>query len=139
MRGINNLLFLERVFMQIFGWIVWSLGCGWAVVVLVSFLVDVFRPNPNVQPMDTELFPYALDGYLSTNEKRMISSLYFIGISASLIMTLVSDISKLHLLWFLPLFHCFGTQWSVRLSRYFQKKRKNKTIVCENNDEDMQR
>ena len=41
--------------------------------------------------------------------------------TAALVITAIGNISKLHLLWFVPIFHLFGTQWLVRLSRYFKK------------------
>jgi len=123
--------------LSIVEWIVWGLACGWAVVAFVSFLVDVFRPDPLIQPMDVYLFPYSLDSYLSTNEKRLISSLYITGITAALTVTAIWDISKLHLLWFLPIFHFFGTQWAVLLSHYFQENAKSKQIVSENGDENI--
>ena len=108
--------------MEVAEWIVWGLGFIWLGFIFFIFLMAFFKPDPHAQPMDAELFPYSLDSYLSINEKRIISTLYLMGMIVALSVTIILDISKLHLLWFIPAFHMFGTQWSIRLFRRVHKK-----------------
>lgn len=56
-------------------------------------------------------FPSGPEAIYPIPLRRMITALYILGITVAIITTAVCDVSKLHLLWFVPLFHFFGTQW----------------------------
>lgn len=88
--------------MELIGWVFWVLALLWTGVSLVSFLVDVFNPNPFVQPMGA---------VFSTNIKRAVGFTYVLGMSTALWGTATLGVSKLHLLWFVPVFHLFGAIW----------------------------
>lgn len=82
--------------MTVLGWVIWALVCAWT---LFSSVILLFT-----QPHDA---------CLSRRAKRTIGLAYFLGMSAALAVTFVW-VSKLHLLWFAPLFYLFGTQWILR-------------------------
>jgi hypothetical protein len=90
--------------MNVVEWVVWGLGFGWAVFSFVSFIGDVFYPNPIAQPTGSGVF-------FSPTIKRLISGFYVVGMAIALAVTAIGDYSKLHLLWFVPIWHFFGTQW----------------------------
>jgi uncharacterized integral membrane protein len=83
-------------------WFVWALSCAIAVWALIAFLVEIFMPDP---------FPSGPEAIYPIPLRRIITALYFLGITTAIITTAVWDVSKLHLLWFVPLFHFFGTEW----------------------------
>jgi hypothetical protein len=90
--------------MNIVGWIVWGIACGWTVFSCVAFVSEVFWPQASAQPRDARVF-------FSPQIKRLISGVYVVGMVAALFVTGIWGISKLHLLWFTPFWHFFGTQW----------------------------
>jgi len=90
--------------MHIIEWVIWAIVCGWTIFSFIAHLGDIFAPNRSAQPQGAAVF-------WSAKIKRLISGLYVVGMVVALAVTLISDISKLHLLWFVPLWHLFGTQW----------------------------
>ena len=90
--------------MQVVEWIVWILACLWTAFSLIAFLGDVFAPDPFAQPADASVF-------FPAKIKRLISGLYVTGMAIALVLTIVWNVSKLHLLWFVPIWHFFGTNW----------------------------
>ena len=87
--------------MEIIEWIVWCLACGWAVLMAFYLLKEAFEPRPPV-PM--------FGVYLSVFQQWLVNCVYFASLTVALVATVLWDISKLHLLWFVPLFHLFGLQ-----------------------------
>lgn len=83
-------------------WVVWALSCAVAVWSFIAFLVEVFIP---------ERFPLGPQAWYPIVLRRVITALQTLGITVAIVITAVWDVSKLHLLWFVPLFHFFGTRW----------------------------
>ncbi len=117
--------------MIIAGWILWGVACAWFLFACIAFLTELFRPDPFAQPLDVQLFPDSSESYLSTNQKRVISGLYVTGMIAALAVTAIFNVSKFHLLWFVPFFHCFGTQWVLMLWRIMRKHRSDDTTSAD--------
>ena len=78
--------------MEIAEWIAWGLAFSWTVLIFVDFLMCVFGPG---RP---EVF------YLSINQLWICSGFHFMALMAALVTTTFWDVSKLHLLWFVPVF-----------------------------------
>ena len=76
----------------------------WMVFGCAAFLGSIFWPATFAQPHGAHVF-------FSPKIKRLISGFYVIGMVVALTVTIIWDISKLHLLWFVPLWHFLGTQW----------------------------
>lgn len=90
--------------MKVLEWFIWGLACAWMVFGCAAFLGSIFWPATFAQPHGAHVF-------FSPKIKRLISGFYVIGMAVALTVTIIWDISKLHLLWFVPLWHFFGTQW----------------------------
>lgn len=88
--------------MNIVEWVVWGLACVFVLWGFVTFLTEVFKPEP---------FPQGPEACYPLTLRRILSGLYTLGMATGVIVTALSDISKFHLVWFVPLFHFFGTQW----------------------------
>jgi len=88
--------------MNIVEWIVWGLSCVFVLWGFITFLTEVLKPEP---------FPHGPEVFYPLALRRLLSGLYTLGMATGVIVTALSNISKLHLLWFVPLFHFFGTQW----------------------------
>lgn len=88
--------------MEIFGWLIWGLACFLSLWGLFAFFREIFRPAP---------FPKGHKACYPLDLRRLISGLYALGMTAAAVATAVLYISKLHLLWFVPLYHFFGVRW----------------------------
>jgi len=102
---ISLLSFIDESFI---GWVIWVAACGWTVLTLVVHLIEIFRPNPFIQPKGFRVL-------LPVSVKRLITAVYVLGATVVLYLTLMLGISKFHLLWFFPLWHYFGTPWIALL------------------------
>lgn len=76
--------------MEIIGWIVWGLACAWAVFGFRAFITNPRR--------------LSLPWYDAPILKTIVGGVYLAGMIAAIAATFVLDISKLHLLWFIPVF-----------------------------------
>lgn len=81
--------------MEILGWIIWFFTCGYGLFSLVAFLYEVVRRVPSGYPQ--ALYPLFL--------RRLITGFAGIGFMGAAAVTVLTDISKLHLLWFVPAWH----------------------------------
>jgi len=88
---------------NVVSWALWVFALLWTGFSLIG---EVFFPNPSVQPLGL---------ILSHNMKRMILVVYVFGMSSALLVTAAFNVSRFHLLWFLPAFHFFGTNWIPKL------------------------
>lgn len=87
--------------MEILGWVIWLVACGWGVVSLLAFFCEVFWPNP---------FPEGPEALYPPGLRRLITGFAALGFIAAAVATAVLEVSKLHLLWFVPVWHLFGIQ-----------------------------
>jgi hypothetical protein len=85
--------------MQILGWIIWFLTCGCALFTIIAFLYEVFWRVPSGYGPQS-VYPLFL--------RRLIVGFYAFGLLCAAAVTVLTDISKLHLLWFVPAWHFFG-------------------------------
>jgi hypothetical protein len=83
--------------MEIFGWVIWFLTCGCGVICLIAFLYEVFW---SVSYGPQVLYPLFL--------RRLITGFAALGFIGAAFVTIFTEISKLHLLWFVPVWHFFG-------------------------------
>lgn len=88
--------------MEVLGWVIWGLACFLSLWGLFTFFREIFRPA---------LFPRGHKACYPFDLRRLISGLYALGMMAAVVATAVLYISKLHLLWFVPLYHFFGIRW----------------------------
>ena len=99
------------MFGNIFGWLIWSLTLLFFLFIFITFLMEVFFPKP---------FPSDPETFLPINFRRVITGFYGLIILLALLATSIWQISKFHLLWFVPpiyyyrlffaqflYFHCF--------------------------------
>jgi len=87
--------------MVIIEWIIWAISCIVVVWGLIAFFVEVFRVNP---------FPEGPERYLSPKVRIFITCSISLVMTAGIIITAVTSISKFHLLWFMPL-SFWGSAW----------------------------
>lgn len=87
--------------MKVLEWVIWGFSCAWMMFSCTAFLGSVFWPQTLAQPRDARAF-------FSPQIKRLMSGVYVVGMAAALLVTVLWDISKLHLLWFIPLWHFFA-------------------------------
>ena len=87
--------------MEILGWVIWLVACGWGVVSILAFFCEVFWPNP---------FPEGPEALYQPGLRRLITGFAALGFIAAAVATAVLEVSKLHLLWFVPVWHLFGIQ-----------------------------
>lgn len=92
--------------MLIVGWVIWSLAGAWTLFGLFGAVVDFASSGPAMTGDGIELPPRV---------KRTIRVVYVLGFVIALALTF-SLVPKMHLLWFAPVFHLFGTQWIASLS-----------------------
>lgn len=88
--------------MNIVEWIIWGIACVFVMWGVIAFLVEVFNLRPFPKGPEA-LFPPAI--------RKLITCLQTLGLATGVIITAVTNISKFHLLWFVPLYHLFGTLW----------------------------
>jgi hypothetical protein len=89
--------------MSIIEWIIWGVGCVFVVGSAISFLAEVLRIDP---------FPTGPEGILPLRLRIFDSGLTTVLMATGVITTAITNTSKLHLLWFIPL--CFwGITWVV--------------------------
>jgi hypothetical protein len=99
----------------VLGWILWGLTCIWTVVSFTSFIASILDKDGSYQP------PLGIDYPLEL--RRLIGGVYTVCMVATLLFFIFTPYSKLHLLWFVPLFHVFGTQY---LAPVYQKRRRSR-------------
>ena len=87
--------------MEILGWVIWLVACGWGVVSLLAFLCEVFLPNPYPEGPEV-LYPFFL--------RRLITGFAALGFIGAVVVTALTELSKLNLLWFVPVWHLVGVQ-----------------------------
>lgn len=87
--------------MEVIGWVIWCATCGWGAVCFLAFLSEVFWPNP---------YPEGPEAWYPPGLRRLITGLYALGLTAAIVATGVLEISKMHLLWFVPVWHLLGVQ-----------------------------
>ena len=94
--------------MEVVEWIVWGLACAYTVIVFLLFLAFLFGfagdPFEDWLPATLKVLPL----------KLMICSVYVAGMATGVVITAIWNVSKLHLLWFIPIFHYFskpGVAW----------------------------
>lgn len=92
--------------MIIVGWAIWAVTCALALWGFFTFLAEMFNLDP---------FSEGPEVFLSPSLQKLISGLYALSMTAAAIATAFLDISKLHLLWFVPLCE-FGIRAIVRVS-----------------------
>ena len=111
--------------MIILGWTIWGLACAWTVFWFINFLVNLFSPDPLAQPVDALVL-------LPPKIKGLISSLYVVGMTVALAVIVIWNISKFHLLWFVPIWHFFGTTWIgvIYEQRVLHKRRIEKNKIA---------
>ncbi len=99
----ETIKFFERILMEIVGWIIWGIACLFCCGTGFGALyVEVFKLNP---------FPYGPERRLSPNARKVFACLTILVDIAGLTITAVTDISKLHLLWFIPLNMLLSSVW----------------------------
>jgi hypothetical protein len=91
----------------IFGWILWGVTSLWTAISLVSFIASILDKKGSYQPLLGIDYPIEL--------RRLIGGVYTVCMMVALLFFIFTPYSKLHLLWFVPLFHAFGTGWLVPL------------------------
>jgi hypothetical protein len=106
--------------MGIVEWIVWGLACGWTISGFFGFLHAASNPDPFDQPAGA---------YLSENQKLSTLVIHLVGLIAALVVTVIWNISKLHLLWFCPLWFFYGAQhWVGALFVWQSQRQKTRTL-----------
>lgn len=88
--------------MNIIEWVVWGLACAFGLWGFVTFLVEVFN---------IDQFPTGPEACYPPVLRQILSGLYTLGMGVSVVVTGFGFISKLHLLWFIPIWFFLGTQW----------------------------
>lgn len=85
--------------MEILGWIICILTCAYGVFCLFIFIYEIFWPVPYIDGPQV-LYPFFL--------RRLITGFTALGFISAAAVTAFTGISKLHLLWFVPVWHFFG-------------------------------
>jgi len=88
--------------MEVLGRVMWGVACLLSLWGLFTFIGEIFRPAR---------FPRGPKACYPLDLRRLISGLYALGMIAAVVATAGLHISKLHLLWFIPIFHLFGAKW----------------------------
>lgn len=76
--------------MEVVEWFVWGLACAWISIGFFTFLSNPRRV----------VYPWYQDPILKT----AVGGAYIASMLAALLITFIWDVSKLHLLWSVPLF-----------------------------------
>lgn len=71
--------------------------CGWGIFNLIGFFCEIFWPSPE--------WPQAL---YSPFLRRMIMGFFVLGFVGAVIVTALTELSKFHLVWFIPVWYLFG-------------------------------
>lgn len=103
--------------MVIIGWIIWCVTLGWGMVCLSAFLCEVFWPNPYPEGPEV-LYPLFL--------RRLITGFASFGFIGAVVVTALTELSKLHLLWFIPVWYLLGVQRWIEWIYLRHEVRKNK-------------
>ena len=97
--------------MEIVGWVIWFLTCGCGVICLIAFLYEVFW---SVSYGPQVWYPLFL--------RRLITGFAALGFIGAAFVTIFTEISKLHILWFIPSWHFFVLIGIPRWIYFSQKK-----------------
>ena len=108
--------------MNILGWIIWGLFCTFAALFLLGDLLTDSR----------------------SRLKWMMEFVMLIGVATGLCITAIWNVSKFHLLWFVPL-SCFLSMgiarffWSIGLNRCIKRELRRKPGDTPKNADDIKR
>ena len=75
-------------------WVIWIVSLIWAILCVGTFLAECFR---------TEAHHDGPEKYLSAKMRRLITGINAFGVVSALCITALTDVSKIHLLWGVPL------------------------------------
>ena len=79
--------------MEVVEWIIWGGACIWIVLGFLTFFK--YSPVGIYSPILWYRYPVL---------KAIVGIVYITGMTSALLITFIWDVSKLHLLWFVPVF-----------------------------------